>query len=211
VATSPVQLPVIAIYKIQKPPYDVDAARAREEQNNREKETRIAASKLVFEELKVNPALLTDDTFWNRQPPNDYGLLWFLQEPTAPRSPEINAYLLKRFPEKSTPILSNSRATAAELTAIAGDRQQPYNTRESAIDALLRDDSFDFGEPWRRMVLEEFVLKATLLFGTRRYTRQELVELSKNPKAPAWIQQTARDNIARNWFKAEEIVASPKP
>jgi hypothetical protein len=203
VATAPVQLPVLAIHKIKHSSYDVDAARAHEEQNNREREARIAASKLVLQELKANPALITDDTFWNRQPANDYGLFWFLQEPNAPRSPAINTYLLKRFPDKSSVILGNGRATHGELTAIASDRAQPYDTRESAIDALLRDKSFEFGEPWRRMVLEEFGLKTSLLFGTRRYTRQELIALSQDPKTPAWIQQTARDNIDRNWFKSE--------
>lgn len=203
VATAPVQLPVLAIHKIKHSSYDAEAARAREEQNNREKEARIAASKLVLAELKSNPALLTDDTFWNRQPANDYGLLWFLQEPNSPRSPTINAYLLKRFPDKSTAILGNGRATHAERTAIAIDRAQPYDTRESAIDALLRDKSFEFGEPWRGMVISEFTLKTSLLFGTRRYTRQELISLSQDPKTPAWIQQTARDNIDRNWFKSE--------
>lgn len=211
VATSPVQLPLLAMHKINQAPYDVEAARAREEQHNREREARIAASKLVLEKLKTNPGLLTEDVFWDEQPANDYGLLWFLQEPTTPHTPAINAYLLKRFPDKSTEILSNGRANHEELTAIAGDRQQPFDTRESAIDALLRDNSFEFGEPWRRMVIEEFTPKVTLLFGTRRYTRQELAALYGDPKTPAWIQQTARENIARNWFKIEEIAAAPQP
>lgn len=211
VVTSPVQLPVYALHKLNQAPYDPQAARARAEEEKREREGRIATSKIVFEELKSNPALLTDDNFWSRQPANDYGLLWFLQEPTAPHSPAINAYLLKRFPDKAAAILSNGRTTQSELTTIAADRLQTHRIRECAIDTLLRDKTFDFREPWRRMVLDEFQLKITLLFGTQRYTRAELVTLSHDPKTPAWIRQMARDNISRNTFKPEPIAQEQRP
>ncbi|MFA6962970.1 MAG: hypothetical protein WC205_19610 [Opitutaceae bacterium] len=205
VITAPVQLPALALEKIKHPPQDPQVVAEREAMQRKLQEERLASARSILNGLKQNPEFLTDDTFWNRQSDQAYitslGLIWFLQEPDAPASAGINTYLLKRFPEQSGLILANGRASQSELVALAGDTKQPYATRENALDALLRDPTFDFTAPWRQLVFDEFNSKIPLMFGTRRFTRQDLLTLAHDPKMPKWIQQMAADNLARNYFK----------
>lgn len=206
VATAPVQIPAFAVAKATSPrPPDPKLVAESEARLRKQQEARAASAKLIVAEIGQTPALLTDDAFWDRHSADisaaTLGLLWTLQSPSTPASPEINAYLLRRFPRESGSILANGRATRGELTALAADKAQPHDIRQNAIDALLRDPGFDFGEPWRRLVIDEFPIKTQLMFGTRRYTLAELETLAKDPATPKWIRDMARDNIGRGWFK----------
>jgi hypothetical protein len=207
VLSAPVQLPAFAIAKIGEPHRDPKVVAEQAAAERKRSQEREAAAHVILSALKQTPALLTDAAFWDSQPDHDHirtlGLDWYLQEPTAPASPAINAWLLKRFPEEDGMILHNGRASHDELTGLATDTNQSYRIRETALDCLLRDPTFDFSEPWKRMVFDEFQGQIPLVFGTRRFTRKELIALSQDPKIPKWIQEMAAQNLSWNSFKPE--------
>ncbi|MFH1496997.1 MAG: hypothetical protein ABII82_04145 [Verrucomicrobiota bacterium] len=213
IVTSPIQVTALALAAAKHRPYDREAALTREALENEQREASLAIARQILEHLSANPALLTDDVFWDGQPTTDgramYGLSWFLQKPEAPFSPAINRYLLDRFPEQDGLILSEQRTTHEELTTLAADVAQPYDVREQALDTLLRDPTFDFGEPWREMVLTEFQLKVLLLFGTRRYTRAELVALAAREDIPQHIRTGATWNLERAYYKDANTPPAP--
>ncbi len=198
-ATAPVQIPAFALAALNHDPYDKQAALERSELNRKAQEERMRQAQLIFNDLKQNPALLTDDAFWDQQATSSnaalLALIWYLQLPEAAKSPEINTYLLRRFPEESGAIFANGRATQTELTGIAGARAQPYKIRMSALDALLRDRSFDFADPWRKLVLEEFGSLEDLMFATSRFTRAELQALAADPTTPAGTRDRAAQSL----------------
>ena len=214
VATAPVQIPAFAVAALNHKPHDKQAALEREAARKKEQEERLAEARLILDRLEQTPALLNEDTFWEQQTRTSaatLALLWFLQTPHAPASPEINAYLLRRFPNESGSILANGRASHSELTEIAGNSTLSHQIREDALDALLRDRAFDFTDPWRKLVLSEFGAKAQLMFSTSRFTRQELMTLAQGADTPKWIQQMAAQSLDLGCFKAEPTAGNFEP
>lgn len=220
VVTAPVQIPALAIGAIhnaatQPSRQEIEAAKKRSEAEAAERERVFALARTLLARLQVRPDVLGDDAFWNenaREPlASHYALIWFLHEPSAPHSPELNARLTARFPDDVDAILSQKRTTHAELTALVANPAVPYKIREAAIDTLVRDKSFDFCEPWRSILLRDFHQKTGLLFGTRRYTRAELVAIRDDPAQSPDMRREAEGSLQYNFYKPDPAPISAAP
>jgi len=153
VATAPVQIPAFAMAAITHKPYDKQAALERQDLNREAQEERMEGARLILDELKQKPSLLAKDEFWDRHPTHGniatLGLIWFLQNPDAPASPEINAYLLRRFPNESGAILSNGRATTSNspgLPVTSNNRMKYVKAPSTLYCAIPPSTSPTLGE-----------------------------------------------------------------
>lgn len=222
IATSPIQVPVLTVAAIRnaatKPTKaEIAAARKRQEAEATENNRVMELAQTMFERLKARPALLDDDAFWreyeNETRATHYAFHWFIQTPEAPASPEINRRLFARFPDNASVIYTKSRTTHAELTALVADPSVPYKIREASITTLASDPAFDFGEPWRTILLHDFSVHTSLLFATRRYTRDELIAIRDDPAQPIHMRNFAKAQLDYGNYKPSPPAssASSKP
>ena len=213
IVTAPVQLAIIPPLLIE------DAARKRDEPERvaraaaaaavrkAEEERVMAVARLIQERLDAEPELLTSDAFWDEyageKRAQSIALGRAMRRQDRPVPPEITAYLLGRFPEHVHGILGNGRVPHDELCAMVLDITQDYKVRDVAIGTLVRDRSFDFGEPWRTILIHEFQLHLGALFGTDRYTRAELLALSRMATIDPSVRAMAEENLRRANAKPE--------
>lgn len=210
IATSPIQVPVLTVAAIRhaatKPTKaEIAAAQKRHEEEVAENNRVMDLAKAIFERLKANPGLFNDDVFWREHESETrathLAFIWFIREPEAPASPEINRRLFARFPDNAAAIYTKPRTTHAELTALVTDPSVPYPIREASIYTLVCDPAFDFGEPWRTILLRDFPIQTSLLFDTLRYTKDELTTIRDDPTLGLYMRNMAKAQLADGSYK----------
>jgi len=97
------------------------------------------------EELRANPALITDEKFWkeHQRPDKAYeiGLLNLLADPTFEPTPEIVEYVMKHVTYATDGLFANDRLSRAQLEIIAEVLYYPENSRSTAA-SMIRAEKY---------------------------------------------------------------------
>jgi hypothetical protein len=214
IVTSPVQVPLFAASFLgdaaSRPSKEqIEQAAARRAALKAEEQRVFALAQQIHERIEAAPELLTSDEFWEEYAgetrAQSIALGRSLGKQTLPVAAEVTEFLLHRFPANVHSILNGGRVPQVELTAMVTNPARCYSVRSVAISALVRDRSFDFGEPWRTILINEFPQHLGLLFGTERYTRAELIQLSRDPAQHPSVRWRAEERLRYNRFKPEPV------
>jgi hypothetical protein len=101
-----------------------------------------------------------------------------------------------------------NRSSHDELAKIVKDVKNSYGIRETAMDCLLRDESFDVTDEWKKTVFDQFPLKIGLLFGGKRFSRIQLGNLITDPKIPSYVKRDADFWLKNGGYKTENSIAT---
>jgi hypothetical protein len=173
--------------------------------DKQEKERRAKIDKL-YSELRRNPQLIMSDEFWrNCDASNDLKRIIVsgtLQDRSFKVTPEIKDHVRTNYPQFSHYLIMYGRSSHEELESIARDEKLPSGYRNTAVECLLRDESFRVAPEFKRLVIDHF----SYHFFRLHFTKRELEDLAADPTvservrkwAVAWLKEKRYVDDARS-------------
>jgi hypothetical protein len=159
------------------------------------------------DEFRTNPSIITSDNFWNAQTNQDRsaqdGLDRLIEDQSFKFTPQISEYLLKRFPKRAEELSRNKRLNHDELIGIIKDLQYPQRVRQTAIYVLIKDQSFEVTDEWKKCVFYQYPNEIGTLLYDQRLTKSEIEALLVEPKIPDYVKQDAQSKLKTGWYKTE--------
>jgi hypothetical protein len=168
-------------------------------EDKREKEYRAKIVQLCSE-LRNNPQLIMSDEFW-RNAGDSNGLRQVvvvnaLQDKSFKVSPEIKDYVRTNYPRFAGFVIMCGRSNHEELESIARDEMLPSGFRNTAVECLLRDESFRVTAEFKRFVIDHFSSQ----FSRLHFTKRELEDLAADPSVSEWVRKTAEKWLKEKWY-----------
>ena len=156
-------------------------------------------------EFKTHPELITSDDFWSKHSPTNeiirYGLGNLLRDDISiSTNPAIKAYVLQKLPQFAGSILQHM--PTSELENYANDINSPY--AETALEKLLRTQSFDFNDHYRQLVLTKHRRLIEYLFNFGCFEKEELEQMVNDPKTQMIDKALAERALKQNSFKRKK-------
>lgn len=169
-------------------------------EDKREKE-RHARNDQLCSEIHVNPHLIMSDEFWrNAGVSNDLRRILIsrtLQDKSFNITPEIKDYVRTNYPQFTHYLIMYGRSGHEELESIARDEKLPSGYRNTAVECLLRDDSFHIAPEFKRFVIDHF----SYHFFRLHFTKRELEGLAADPTVSERVRKAAV-----TWLKEKRYV-----
>jgi hypothetical protein len=166
------------------------------------RETRIQS---YCNELRMNSSLITSDDFWNGQTNQDfsaqYGLDRLIEDQSFKFTPEMNEYIIKKFPGRTEELMRHKRLSQNELIKIIKDVQYSHRIRETGVYVLISDRSFDVTDEWKKFIIEQFPNEIGDLLFHECFTKSEVEGLITDPKISDSVKELAKRNLAEGRYK----------
>ncbi|MGA3143890.1 MAG: hypothetical protein ABSF10_12850 [Verrucomicrobiota bacterium] len=166
------------------------------------RETRIQS---YCNELRTNSSLITSDDFWNGQTNQDfsaqYGLDRLIEDQSFKVTPEMNEYLIKKFPGRMEELMRYKRLSQNELIKVIKGVQYSRRIRETGVYVLISDKSFDVTDEWKKYIVDQFPSEIGDLLLHECFTKSEVEGLVADPKISDSIKELAKRNLAEGRYK----------
>lgn len=157
------------------------------------------------DEFRANPSLITNDGFWNAQTNKDRsaqdGLDRLIEDQSFKFTPEINEYIIKRFPGRTEELMQNKRLSQDELIKIVKDVQYSHRIREAGVYVLIKDRSFDVTDEWKKYTIEQFPDEIGDLLLDRRFTKSEVEALIADPTIDNGTKEVAKRTLKEGTYE----------
>lgn len=156
-------------------------------------------------QFRTNSSLITSDDFWNGQTNQDwsaqYGLDRLIEDQSFKFTPDVIDYLLKKFPKRTEELIQYKHLNRDELIKIIKDTQYSQRVRQTAMEALVSDRSFELTDKWKRCVFEQFPNVIGNLLYDERLTKAEIEALIADPAISDGIKELAKRNLKEGRYK----------
>jgi hypothetical protein len=157
------------------------------------------------EEFRTNSSLITNDDFWNAQSNQDHsaqdGLDRLIEDQSYKFTPEINEYIIKKFPGRTEGLMQNKRLSQGELIKIIKDVQHAHKIRETGVYVLISDRSFNVTDDWKKYIIEKFPNEIGDLLLDKRFTKNEVEALLADPTIDNGTKEIAKRNLREKNYK----------
>lgn len=157
------------------------------------------------EKFRTNSALITSDDFWNAQTNKDRsaqdGLARLIEDQSFNFTPEMNEYIIKKFPGRTEELMQYKRLNQDELIKIIKDVQYSHRIRETGVYVLISNPSFGVTDEWKKYIIEQFPNEIGDLLLQERFTKSEIEALISDPTIDNGTKEIAKRNLAEGRYK----------
>jgi hypothetical protein len=189
-------------------PKAVEGARKSNERfiaDQKREQAKEARVKNYCAQFRTNSSLITSDDFWNGQTNQDwsaqYGLDRLIEDQSFKFTPDVIDYLLKKFPKRTEELIQYKHLNCDKLIKIIKDTQYSQRVRQTAMEALVSDRSFELTDEWKRCVFEQFPNVIGNLLYDERLTKADIEALIADPTISDGIKELAKRNLKEERYK----------